>query len=98
MTMFDNREVDAVSEDVKGPTGTTTIGVAVIVPWASNGKAGKYRIRAIRIPSRNGNWTWLACAPYRTWRMFGSWEEAALYLWLYERDERSARYYGESEM
>lgn len=62
------------------PTGHTTTAVVVTTPWASDGKMGKYAIRAIRIPSINGGWTWLARAPYSTWRMFGSWEEAAVYL------------------
>lgn len=53
-------------------------------------KMGKYCIRAIRIPSVNGEWTWLARAPYAGWHIFGSWEEAAVYLVL-ERRRRAAR-------
>ena len=55
------------------------------VPWVSAGKMAKSVIRTIQIPSVNGRWTWLARRPYDTWYMFGSWEEAALYLKLAHR-------------
>jgi hypothetical protein len=86
--MFDRREEMIMSTGLDIASGVHTTAVVVGTPWASNGRMARYAIRAIQIPSRNGEWTWLARAPYSTWRLYGSWEEAAVYVGRHYRETR----------